>query len=69
MAPSLGFYGDGISFPLVSGQSRRLRVLPGGVYIAQPRQIPERRTLGGHIDWSLLFPHDLYQICPVGGGL
>lgn len=21
------------------------------------------------MDWSLLFPYDLYQICPVGGGL
>ena len=47
MARSLGFYGDGVSFWVVFGQSFRLRVLPGGAGIAQPRWMPERRILGG----------------------
>ena len=37
MARSLGFYGDGISFRVVFGQSFYLRVFPGGALIAQPR--------------------------------
>ena len=40
MAHRLGFYGDGISFQLVFGQSLLLRVLPGGTHIAQPRWMP-----------------------------
>ena len=50
MAHSLGFYGDGVSFQVVSGQSFRLRVLPGGMRIGQPRWIPARRILGGWWD-------------------
>ena len=49
MAHSVQFYGDGISFQVVSGQSLRLRVLPGGARITQPRWIPARRILG---DWE-----------------
>ena len=45
-----GFYGDGISFQIVSGQSFWLRVLPGGVYMFQPRWIPARKILGGWQD-------------------
>ena len=55
MAPSLGFYGDGVSFWVVSDSGS----FPGGVYIAQPRWIPGRRILG----------FDLSQIFPVGGSL
>jgi len=47
MARNLGFYGDGISFWVVPGQSFWLKVLPGGTHIAQPRWIPVRRILGG----------------------
>ena len=46
MAGSLGFYGDGISFQFVFGQSFGLRVLPGGACIAQPRWMPVKRILG-----------------------
>ena len=41
------FYGDGIHFRVVSGQSFWLRVLPGGARIAQSRWLPARRILGG----------------------
>ena len=47
MARRFGFYGDGISFWVVSGQSFWLRVLAAGARIAQPRWMPERRILGG----------------------
>ena len=47
MARSLGFYGDGISFPVVFSQSFWLRVLPGGARLVQPRWMPARRILGG----------------------
>ena len=47
MAGSLRFYGDKMSFQVVSGQSLWLRVHPGGARIAPPRWIPERRILGG----------------------
>ena len=47
MACSLGLYGDGVSFWVVSDQSFWLRVLPGGAGIAQPRWMPARRILGG----------------------
>ena len=43
VAHSLGFYSDGISFRVASGQSFRLRDLPGGARIAQQRWIPVRR--------------------------
>ena len=44
---SLRFYGDGVSFQVVSGQSFWLRVLFGGAHLAQPRWMPTRRILGG----------------------
>ena len=47
VAHSLGFYGDGIGFQVVFGQSFWLRVLPGGAHVAQPRWTPARRILGG----------------------
>ena len=47
VARRAGFYGDGISFPVVSGQSVWLRVLPAGTGITQPRWMPARRILGG----------------------
>ena len=46
MARSLGFYGDGISFRVVFGQSFYFRVFPGGARIAQPRWMLTRRILG-----------------------
>ena len=46
MAHSLGFYGYGISFQVVSGQSLWLRVLPGGAHLVQTRWMPAR-ILGG----------------------
>ena len=67
MAHSLGFYGGGIGFLVVSGQSFWLRVLPGGAHIAQPRWIPVRRILGGGRTCGISF--DLSQILPVCGGL
>ena len=51
----IGFYGDGISFRVVSGQSFWLRVLPGGTCIAQPRWMPARRILGGGWTHSVTF--------------
>ena len=47
MAHSLGFYGDGISFWVVSGQSFRLRVLAAEAHMAQPGWMPVKRILGG----------------------
>ena len=47
MARILRFYGDGISFWVVFSQSFRLRVLPGGACLVQPRWMPARRSLGG----------------------
>ena len=46
-----GFYGDGISFLVVFGQSFWFRVFPGGAYIAQQRSMAVRRILGvvGHV--------------------
>ena len=46
MAHSLGFYGDGISFPVVRSQSIRLRVLPDGARLVHPRWMPERIAKG-----------------------
>ena len=40
-------YGDGISFWVVFSQSFRLRVLPGGAHLVQPRRMPERILGGG----------------------
>ena len=44
MAHSLWFYGDGISFRVVFGQS--FRVFPGGAHITQPRWMLARGILG-----------------------
>ena len=46
MARSLEFYGDGISFQVVFGQSFQFRVFPGGARIAQPRGMLSRGILG-----------------------
>ena len=46
VAHSLGFYGEGISFWVVSDQSLWLRVLPGGACIAQAGWMSARRILG-----------------------
>ena len=52
-AHSLGFYGDGVSFRVVSGQSLWLRGLPRGACVTQPGWIPVRRILGGWQDmWA-----------------
>ena len=45
--PRLEFYGDGISFLVVSDQLFWLSVLPGGPSTAQTRWIPARRILDG----------------------
>ena len=45
MACSLGFYGDGISFRVVFGQSLEFRVFRGAC-IAQPRWMLNRGILG-----------------------
>ena len=47
MAHSFGFYGDGISFQVVFGQSLSLRGLPSDAGIAQPGWMPMRGILGG----------------------
>ena len=52
---SLGFYDDGVSFQVVSGQSFWLRVLPGGVRLLQPRWMPDRRILGGGQTYGVSF--------------
>ena len=46
LARSLGFYGDGISFWVVFGQSFSFRVFPGGAHIAHPRWMLARGILG-----------------------
>ena len=46
LAHSLRFYGEGISFWVVSDQSLWLRVLPGGACIAQAGWMPARRIQG-----------------------
>ena len=46
LARSLRFYGDGISFRVVFGQSFWFRVFPGGARIAQPRWMLARGILG-----------------------
>ena len=58
-------YGDGISFQVVSGQSFWLRVLPGGMHMAQPtRRNAKDKWTGG-----LLSPFDLSRILLIDGGL
>ena len=55
LAPSLGFYGAGISFQVFFSQSFWLRVLPGGARLVQPRWMPARRILGGGCTCSISF--------------
>ena len=55
VAHSLRFYGDGISFQVVFSQLFRLRVLPGGARLVQPRWMTERRILGGGWTCSVSF--------------
>ena len=55
MARSLGFYGDGISFRVVFGQSFYLRVFPGGAHISQPRWMLVRGILGRGWTWGVSF--------------
>ena len=56
MACSLGFYGDGISFRVVFGQSFYFRVFPGGARIAQPRWMLVRGILGSGRTRGVSFP-------------
>ena len=52
----LRFYGDGLSFQVVPGQSIWLRVLAGGAHIAQPRWMPERILGGGRTPGISFWP-------------
>ena len=54
---SLQFYGDGISFWMVFGQSFWLRVFPGGAPIVQPGWMPARRIVGGGQTRGVSFWH------------
>ena len=67
LACSLGFYSDGISFPLlVFSQSFWLRVLPGGALFSQDGcQREGFWEMVGHV----VSPFDLSWTLPVGGGL
>ena len=47
VAHSLRLYGDEINFQVFFGQLFWLRVLPGGLHIAQAKWMPVRRILGG----------------------
>ena len=67
MARSLWFYGDGISFRVVFGQSFEFRVFPGGTRIAQPRWMLARGILGS--GWTRGVSLDLSGTLLVGGGL
>ena len=61
VARSLGFYGDGISFRLVSGQSFCLRVFPGGAGSCLAKTDSSEEDSGrlvDHVDWRLLSPFD-----------
>ena len=55
MACSLGFYGDGISFPVALANHSDSKVLPGGARIAQPRWMPVRRILGSGLTRGVSF--------------
>ena len=46
--PTISFYGNWVTFQVVSAQSFSLRVFSGGMHIPEPRWIPLRRILG---DW------------------
>ena len=70
MARSLGFYGDGLSFRVVFGQSFSFRVFPGGACIAQPRWMLARGIPGSGQCLLSTFP-ELFRLVvalPVGGG-
>lgn len=65
---SFRFYGDGVSLGL-SLANHLTHVLPDGARVAQPRQIPVRRILGGWWDIGLIAPLSFcpFRILPVGG--
>ena len=68
MAHSLGFYGNRISFRIVSHQAFRLRVFPGGAHITLPRMGSSKEGSGRmarHMDCGLS-PFDLSRILVVG---
>ena len=69
---SLRFYGNRVSFQVVSGQSL-LTKSPSQWYVHRSSKIgsseKDSGRLGGHMDWSLLSPFDLSWILPVGGSL
>ena len=77
VARSPGFYGEGISFQVVSGQSFWLRVLLDGTRVAQARWMPARRILGGgsqqegfwEVGGHVESPFDLSQTFLVSSGL
>ena len=64
---SFGFYGNGVSFQVVSGQSFWLRVLPRGAHLVQPRWMLARGIQ--EVDGHAVSPLDLSWTLPVGGGL
>ena len=57
MACSLQFYGDGISFWVIFGQSFYFRVFPGGTRITQPRWMLARGILGSGWICGVSFRH------------
>ena len=67
MARGLGFYGDGISFQVVFGQSFEFRVFPGGTRIAQPRWMLAKGILGSGRTCGVSFRP--FRTLPVDGGL
>ena len=72
VARSLRFYGNWVSFRVVSGQSFWLRVLSGGACNRLAKVDSSEEASGrllGHVDWCLLSPFDLSRILLVGGGL
>ena len=52
---NVGFYGDGINFQVVFGQSFQFRVFPGGACISQPRWMLARGILGSGWTRSVSF--------------
>ena len=67
VARSLRFYGDGISFQVVFGQSLYFRVFPGGARIAQPRWMLARGILERRRTRGVSFRP--FPNSSVGGGL
>ena len=65
---SLTFFGDGVSFRVVSGQSFWLRVLPVGMCIFQPRWSPEQGFLGG-LAGHIISPPSSFWPLPDSAGL